>query len=189
MANASLTISFNTLTASTDQFIDLELDDVQNELINEKTSGFIFGETVYFKMFTNCSDVTFITTLSPDNITSRTGGDDDIKEYITFLQPAGVGLGGKVADQTASLSKPVKSGTFSSTLKGGSSVGSIIINDSDPKTAKGSILNIAVYEATYKSTYTGHSIVGPSEPGGWVSVDADGENVVAFPVVIVAVGV
>ena len=189
MANASLTISFNTLTASADQFIDLELDDVQNELINEKTSGFIFGETVYFKMFTNCSDVTFITTLNPDNVASGTGGDDDVKEYITFLQPAGEGLGGKVADQTASLSKPVKPGTFSSTLIGGSSVGNITIKETDPKTAKAGALGIAVYEAIYQSTYTGHSIVGPPEPAGWVAQDADGDDVEAFPVVIVAVGV
>jgi len=176
MANASLTISFNTTTSdSSNQFIDLELDDDKNEEENGTTSGFKFGSTVYFRMRTDCSNVSFYST--GNSVQSGGSGSAEVKETITFTEPI------SQKDNTASLSKLVSSG-FSAESPLGGDAGSITVDiENDPKTAKASKAGVAVYAVTYMSNYTSHSIVGPSEPAGW---DPEGD---AFPIVIVAVGV
>ena len=179
MANASLTISFNT-TSSADQFIDLELDDV----LNKDETTFIFGTEVFFKMFTDCTTVDFFAT--ENSVSNGTDGIDDVVEYISFTQPP-VSHGGKVKDNTATTSKPI-TGAWSWKQVGTSGCGSITTVDGDLKTLKASAAGPGVYEITYESAYTGHKITGPSEPAEWVSETADGEDAPDYPLVIVAAG-
>ena len=174
MANTSLTISFNTTTGSTDQFIDLELDDVLN---NDKTT-FLFGDIVYFKMFTKCTEVDFYP--SEGSVTAGTDGIDDVEEQITFTQPP-LAAGGSVADNTASLTKPVTSNFSAVVLGSGAGCGTISVDKVDKKQANASQAGPGVYTANYKAAYIGKKITGPSMPSGW-----DSEQ--TYPVVIVAVG-
>lgn len=174
MADSSLTISF-VATASGDQFIDLELDD---DLNNEKTS-FLFGETAFFRVFTNCSTVDFY--LSEGSISSVGSGSIEMTEVITFTEPP-ESAGGKASDNTASLSHPAKSGTFSATKLGsGTGCGTLSIDVANTKQVNASLAGPGAYLVSYTSDYSVKKIVGPNMPSGW-----DIEE--SYPVVVLAVG-
>jgi hypothetical protein len=175
MAESSLTISFNTTTGSSDQFIDLELDDD----LNDDKSSFLFGDTVYFKVFTNCSTVDFY--LSEGSIINVGSGTDDVTEIITFSEPP-ESAGGVASDNTASLSYPAKDGTFSATKIGsGTGCGTITVDSVDSKQVNASLAGPGAYIVTYKSDYLSKKITGPNMPYEW---DTDE----SYPVVVVAVG-
>lgn len=174
MADSSLTISFTTTTGSTDQFIDLELDD---DLNGDKTS-FLFGEVVYFRVFTNCTTLDFFP--SEGTVSDNGSGIADISEMISFTQPPS-SAGGVISDNTSSLSYPVSS-SFSATAIGSSvGCGSISVDPVDPKQANASQAGPGVYTATYKSNYLSKKITGPNMPTGWSSDES-------YPVVVVVVG-
>ena len=180
MANATLTINFQSLTADdpgedgNEKFIQLALDDVQNELLYGKTSGFTWGQIIYFKMYTNCSTVTFYTSEGP--VTGGVDGTDEVTDYLAFTQPP-VAAGGVVENNTASLSLPA-TGSF---LAVGSGSGSVSLNPLNSSEALASAVGIGIYKATYDAAYIGKKITGPTEPAG---LPAD----TSYPLVIVAYG-
>jgi len=180
MANSSLTISFISTTGSKNLFIDLELDDDKN---NGETS-FLFGETVHFKMYTNCANVSFFPSegLVLPEITAPTNEETDhIIEQLIFTQPP-VSAGGKVKDNTVSLNHAAIDGSFSAVVLGTGNAGySVSVDDVDKKQANGSDAGPGVFTAEYDSLYTALNITGPAMPGGW---DPDE----TYPVVIVVVG-
>ena len=175
MANSSLTISFATTTGSTDQFIDLELDD---DLNGDKTT-FLFGEIVYFRVFTNCTTLDFYPT--EGSVAANGTGTADIVEQITFTEPP-LAAGGIVSENTSSLGYPANDGSFSAVVLGsGSGCGTISVDSVDTKQANASQADPGVYTATYKSDYLGKKITGPTMPVDWDTEES-------YPVVIVVVG-
>ena len=173
MANSSLTINFTTTTGSVDQFIDIDLDD---DLNNEK-STFLFGDTAYFRVFTNCSTLSFYP--SESSVSSNGTKTADSEEYISFTQPPAT-AGGIASENTASVSYPINSGTLTATKIAGD-CGSLSVDAVDTKQINASKAGVAVYKVEYESDYKSYSIGGISAPPGWVDDST-------YPVVIVVVG-
>lgn len=178
MANSALTISFSTSLsdAAGDKFIDIDLDD---ELNNDRTS-FLFGETVYFRIFTNCTHVEEY----PSEGTVMDHGTKtavDITDQLIFSQPPAA-AGGIAAENTAALNFPANSGTFSAVKLGsGAGCGSVTLDPGNNQVAIASSAGPGVYTAKYNADYLSRSIVGPALPAGWDSEES-------YPVVIVVVG-
>ena len=175
MANSSLTISFNTTTGSTDKILIIDLDDEKND---DRTT-FLFGETVHFRVFTDCDEVLFFP--SEGSVSGTGSGTATVEDTITFTEPP-ESAGGSISNNTASLNYPANEGSFSATVLGsGAGCGTISVDDVDAQQANASQAGPGVYIATYQSDYDSHSIDGPSVPEGW---DSD----LTYPVVIVVVG-
>ena len=173
MANSNITISFSATTSSSDTYIELELDDEQN---NEE-STFLFGDDAYYRIFTNCEE--WESFPSSGNITDHGTGTKDVEETITFTQPPEE-MGGSAKDNTATLSHTPKEGTFTATRVSDSSCGAISLDEVDPQTVKASQAGVAVYKVTYQSDFFSQSIT-VDQPSEWPN-DED------FPVVVVVAG-
>jgi len=177
MANSSLTISFSTSVVDANLYIDMDLDDE----LNEGNTSFAFGSgSVYFRLFTNCSNVSFIASESEGTSPSSTTGEGsetaEITEIIIFAQdPA------SVEDNNTSLSYAAES--FSASAISAVSCGTVSLdpNDSLNKTVIASQHGVGVYEASYDAKYHSISIEAPTMPSGWDTEES-------YPVVIVAVG-
>ena len=177
MANSSLTISFSTSVTDANLYIDMDMDDDLN--VGQTSFAFDSG-TVYFRLFTNCSAVTFTASdgsTSPSSITGSGSENTNITEIITFAQDPN-----STDDNTASLSYAA-TGSISAVLKSSIGCGTVSLdsNDSTNKTVIASQHGVGVYEVSYDADYHSISIEAPSMPSGW-----DVEE--SYPVVIVAVG-
>ena len=176
MADATLTISFASTTGSSEQFIILDLDTEKND----DESTFLFGEEVYIRMFTNCTEVNFFIsegTLQDGPVTNSEVVE--VSELITFDEPP-ESFGGKASENTASLSFPVFS-DFVAKSMASSAPFSVSIDSVDVRQANASAAGVGVFKATYKTKFTPKTLLGPSIPPEWDSE----EN---YPVVVLAVG-
>lgn len=187
MANKqTLTISFVSAESLDDVSLDVELDDVVNESVLGKTSDFVFGESVAFRVYVAPLDTSLLLTPSDGNITTGTTVNESVTgEFITFAEAAEA-YGGEVENVSASLDKPCFSG-FSATLVSGDGVGSLSIDPEDPSKVLGSSTGIGIYKVSYTSKYTPYSLGGVNLPSGWPFADVDEDE--SYPVVIMVVGV
>lgn len=180
MASSSLTISFNTITDTEDQFIDLELNSEKNvNAAGDEITTFEFGSVVYLREFTNCSNTDYYPSEGSVSNDSPTSGTLSVTEQITFDEPP-ASAGGLAEDNTASLSYPC-TGNFSYTLLGGSGAGSLSIDPVDLKQVNASLAGPAVYTVSYTANFNAKKITGPSAPADWDSDET-------YPVVVVVVG-
>ena len=188
MANQSITVSFS--TASSDDSIELTiaLDYVMNAAENNKrTSGFLFGDTVYFKVYTNPITGVDLALFSSDGVLGEYGVQplEANQEYITFDEPP-ESAGGLLKNMNTSLSFPAYSGFLASAL-GDSACGSVTLDPDDATNVVASIPGPGVYDASYNSQYYSYSISKDSMPAGW-EVDPITGEYPAYPIVIVVVG-
>ncbi len=187
MANQSITVSFSTVGAD-GLSLQIDLDDVKNaEINNGRTSGFIFGDEVFFRVFTNPVTGVTLSPFSSDGVLGSYGVQSpiDIQEYITFDQPP-ASHGGLVKDMTASLGFPVSSG-FSASPLGNSNCGSVTVDPKDISQAVASIAGPGVYDANYQAQFTRFSISKDSIPVGW-EIDPETGEYPPYPIVVVIVG-
>lgn len=162
MANQSLTITF---TAQSEAELTVELDDTLNEQENGgRTSSFLYGDEVYFRVYTNPITGVSVDCYESDGVITSKGTDTDtIEETIIFTEPP-ESAGGNPSDNTASLGKPVYSGFSASAL--GNSLGSITVNPTDPAEVVASQAGPGVYEVSYTAKYYLFSLKKDTRPSG-----------------------
>jgi len=185
MANQALTISF--VTQSDNAELTVDLDDVLNASTNSgRTSSFIYGDTVYFRVFTKPLTGIIVTaynsagTLVDVSIGGTVMEIVVVTEQLVFTQPPSA-QGGTLEDQVASLAKPAYSGFTSTAIAGSSSVGSVTLNPNNVQEAMASILGPGVHECSYNAQYSSFSINLATIPVGYSSD-------VEYPIVVIIVG-
>jgi hypothetical protein len=182
MADTSLTVQFQAVSTETDTNIVAELDDDRNSAANNgRTSSFKFGDTVYYRVYTNPVDGMDVTCYNSDGTITYHGkySESDREQVITFAEPP-ESKGGDPDDNTASLDVPCESG-FSAELLGTTGCGSVYLSTDDPEVAKASQTGVGVYRATYDTEYFLYGLSNVAAPSDWPA----GES---YPVVILIVG-
>lgn len=187
MANQSLTVSFSVQT-SDDIGLTVDLDDEMNYAENNKrTSSFRFGDTVYFRVFTNPVDGVTVTCYESDGTLASHGTKDvEIEDTAVFSQPPEPY--GSAAENTSSVSIPVKSGFVATGLPSGSPCGSISVDSEDASQLQASQAGPGVYRISYTANCYSFSINKDTVPPGFDVPDSEG-NYESYPIVIVVVGV
>lgn len=171
----SLTIQFKVLGSATNGnqlFCNVDLDDAKN-LPN--TSPFLFGSTVYFRIFTNAKTVNIFTssgTITKGSLETFNVTDD----VIVFSLPQLPAIFNKtVEENTASLKYYASSAPTFTKIAGANLSPSLSTYDANLVLANA--FGIGVYNANYDTQYTSYSLSGITQP---VDFPPD-EN---FPVII-----
>lgn len=182
MADTALTVQFQTVSSETDTNITAELDDDRNSAANNgRTSSFKFGDTVYFRVYTNPVDGMDINCYNSDGTVTYHGEESESnrEEIITFAEPP-ESKGGDPDNNTANLAVPCAEG-FSAELLSTTGCGSIFLSTEDPEVAKASQAGVGVYRATYDTEYFLYDLAHVAAPDDWPA----GES---YPVIILIVG-
>ncbi len=157
--NTSVTISFtSTIVGDGEGSLSAEVNADDN---GGKTSGFLFGDTVKYRVYksSNINSLTVITTDGSEGSVS-TGNTESLTEVVIFS-----------GSSEASTSKPITSLT-SATQLGGQDLGTISINGTSgvrcSKESTGELDPIVgVYKIKYKTTYELRDLSNVSEPDGF----------------------
>jgi len=190
MANSTLTVSFTTQTLDDDGEIDLtvELDDEANkEANNGRTSSFLFGDDVYFKVFKNpLTGVNISTYQSDGNVTIDQTGvtDSDREEFALFSQPDISGYTYKESEKNDHNLEVPCNGVFSVTELGSGDLGVVSLDPEDPSVLVKASPGVVVGVVTYDATYDRYKLSGVTQPTGWVPTDDNN----SYPVIVVIVG-
>lgn len=184
MAKQSVTISFITQTASDLINLSVDMDDAKNTLANSgRTSSFIFGDEAFFRVFTKPVSGITVSCYQSDGVIASYGQEfAPIQEYISFTEPP-ESAGGIIADNVASLSKPVYGNFTSEGLPQGSSPSGIVtLSLIDPAEVVASQAGPGVYDINYVAQYHSFSIRKDSIPPGFPEDES-------YPIVVVIVGI
>lgn len=188
MANSTLTVSFTTETLDDDSIdLTVELDDDKNIIENDgRTSSFLFGDDVYFKVFTNPISGVNVTTYESDGTTSMDASgeiDTDREEFAIFSQPAIPGYVYKPSEKNDYNLQVPCNGTFTFSALGSGTAG--VISLADPSTLVKANPGIVVGIIKYDAKFDRYKLSGVTQPTGWIPTDDNN----SYPVVVVIVGV
>lgn len=144
MAEQSLTITFVTATGSAEESIKVDLNEQKHiEVYGEAKSQFFFGETAWFRIFTEPADLEYTVTVSDGTYAQGGPGTATFEdEIVTFPNTSEASVGYPVAD-------------IVSTEWLGRSLGALAPFG---EKLKASQAGVAVAMVTYTASYRGGSI-------------------------------
>ena len=170
--NTSVTISFTSaIVGDGEGTLSAEVNADDN---GGNTSGFLFGDTVFYRVYKSANiDSLVVITSDGDEQSVSVGNTDTVTETVVFS-----------GSQETSTSKPITSLT-SATQLGSNNLGTISINGSSgvkcSKESTGELDPIVgVYRITYVTTYEKRQLSNVSEPDGFGDDDFTDYNVLVY---------
>lgn len=163
----SLSIQFKAILGSSKTangaslYLNAELDDVKNV----KSSPFLFGDSVFFKIYTNATTVDL--SVSSGNIdTHGVATEDIVDETIVFSLPVLPAIFAKtVEDNSVSLKYHASNTPSFSKIAGANLAPSL--SPIDDNLVLGNGFGVAIFNTTYQTTYKSYSLENVAMPSGF----------------------
>lgn len=185
MANSTLTVSFSTTSIDEDISLSVELDEAANKAANNgRTSSFLFGDSVYFNVYSNPQNVSIENYTSDGNVVAGINGTTEQEEFLIFSQPDIDGYDYPSDEYNETSLETPCTGSFSSVALSASANGTVAVSPDDIETARKSIPGVAVYKANYESDYQQFCLTNVTQPPAWEPTEDDS----SYPVTVIIVG-